>query len=69
MEKDNILINEEKPYYTEEEMKLYYAIAIDEARKQGNDGLAEHYQILLDYLNRDKTNDELSNMIANKRNK
>lgn len=45
--KDNPLIFKEKPYYTDEEQELYYKIAIDECLKQGNTGLAAHYQILL----------------------
>ncbi len=45
--KENVLIFREKPYRTKEEQELWYRIAIDEAIKQGNTELAEHYQILL----------------------
>ena len=54
--KENPLVFREKPYYTREEQELYYRIAIDEALKQGNQTLAAHYQILLDYYL--KTRDE-----------
>ena len=49
-EKENVLIHKEKPYYTEDEQKLYYRIAIDEALKQGNEQMANHYMILLKLL-------------------
>ena len=66
MEKENILIHKEKPYYTEDERKLYYQIAIDEAMNQGNRELAAHYQILLDYLdNKDKSQNQVYEMIVN----
>ena len=64
MEKENVLIFKEKPYYTDEELRLYYQIAIDESLKQGNEELAAHYKILLDYLDKkDKPDDELFNKI------
>ncbi len=40
--RDNPLIFREKPYYTDDEQKLYYMIAIDESLKQGNHDLAIH---------------------------
>lgn len=52
---ENILVFEEKPYYTDEELELYYRIAIDEFRKSGHPEMAAHYQILLYmHLNKDK---------------
>ena len=65
--KSNPLIIKEKPYYTDEELELYYRIAIDESLKQGKPELAEHFQILLDYLlKKDKSaKDELFQMIMN----
>ena len=63
-EKENILIYKEKPYYTDEELRLYYQIAIDESLKQGNESMAAHYKILLDQLdNKSETDDKLFNMI------
>ena len=64
--KKNPLIFREKPYYTDEEQELYYRIAIDESLKHGKPELAAHFQILLDYLKRDKSaEDEPFNMIMN----
>ena len=69
-EKDNILIFKEKPYYTEEELKLYYKIAIDEATKQGNEALANHYRILLDFVNnQEKDSNSLGDFLLNHKNK
>ena len=69
-EKDNILIFKEKPYYTDEELKLYYKIAIDEATKQGNEALANHYRILLDFVNnREKDGNSLGDFLLNHKNK
>ena len=64
MEKENILIHKEKPYYTEDELRLYYQIAIDESLKQGNQAMAAHYKLLLTYLDKNKNDDELYNMIV-----
>ena len=65
-EKDNVLIFKEKPYYTDDELRLYYQIAIDEFTKSGNEQMAAHYKILLDYLdNKDKSDDKLSSVILN----
>ncbi len=69
-EKDNILIFKEKPYYTDEELKLYYKIAIDEATKQGNEALANHYRILLDFVNnQEKDGNSLGDFLLNHKNK
>lgn len=63
---NNVLIYKEKPYYTDDELKLYYQIAIDESLKQGNEELATHYKILQDYLdNRDNHENILYDMIMN----
>lgn len=68
--KDNILIHKEKPYYTSEELRLYYQIAIDEATKQGNNAMAAHYKILLDYLDqRSAESDKLYQYIMDRNNK
>ena len=64
--KENILIHNEKPYYTDEELRIYYQIAIDEALKQGNESLAAHYKILLDYLdNKDSKHNKIYEAIIN----
>ncbi len=69
MEEENILVYREKAYYTLEELKLYYQLAIAESLKQGNDSMAEHYRILLDYLNdEDKHENKLSDMIIKHKN-
>ena len=66
MDNENILIHKEKPYYTDDELRLYYQIAIDESLKQGNESMAAHYKILLDYLdNKDNNDNELYEMIIN----
>ena len=61
-EQEKILEYKEKAYYTDEELRLYYQIAIDESLKQGNEAMAEHYKMLLDYLN-SKDKNKLSDMI------
>ena len=66
MEKGNILIHKEKPYYTDDELRLYYKIAIDEFSKNGNEDMANHYRILLRMLdNKDKKMDPLTEKIIN----
>lgn len=55
---DDPLVFKEKPYYTKEELKLYYQIAIDEATKHGDRAMAAHFRILLDHL---ENNDEEAN--------
>lgn len=61
---DNPLVLREKPYYTKEELKLYYQIAIDEATKHGDRAMAAHYRILLDHLiNYDEEADEFRKFI------
>lgn len=63
-EMENPLIFREKPYYTDEELTLYYQIAIDEFMKEGHPEMAAHYQILLKTLqNKDKEMDPLTKMI------
>ena len=52
--KQNPLVFSEKPYYTDEELELYYRIAIDEAMKQGNDAVAAHYRVLLELRTKDE---------------
>ncbi len=66
-EEENILIHKEKPYYTEEELRIYYKIAIDEALKQGRSDIAAHYKILLKYLDENKTDKKLFDLIVNKK--
>ena len=68
-EEENILIPKEKPYYTEEELRMYYKIAIDESQKQGRPDLAAHYKILLKYLDENKSGKELFDLITNKNKK
>ena len=50
MDTDDPLVFKEKPYYTKEDLKFYYQIAIDEATKHGDLTMAAHYRILLDHL-------------------
>lgn len=50
MEKENVLIFNEKPYKTPEETRLYYQIALEEAIKAGNSDLITHYKLMLLYL-------------------
>lgn len=65
-EKDNVLVFKEKPYYTDDELRLYYKIAIDEFSKNGNEDMANHYRILLRILdNKDKKMDPLTEKIIN----
>ena len=65
-EKDNILIFKEKPYYTDDELRLYYKIAIDEFSKNGNEDMANHYRILLRMLdNKDKKTESLTEKTIN----
>ena len=61
-EQEKILKYKEKTYYTDEELRLYYQIAIDESLKQSNEAMAEHYKMLLDYLN-SKDKNKLSDII------
>ena len=62
--KDNVLVYKEKPYHTRDELRLYYGIAIDEARKHGDREMATHYKILLDYLdNYNEEEDEFKKFI------
>ena len=68
-EEENILIPKEKPYYTEEELRIYYKIAIDEATKQGRPELAAHFKILLKYLDESKSGKKLFDLIVNKNKK
>ena len=64
-EKENPLVFKEKPYYTNEELELYYRIAIDEFQKAGHPEMAAHYQILLNMLlNKDKELDPLTQKIV-----
>ena len=61
---ENVLIHKEKPYYADEELELYYRIAIDEFQKNGHEKEAEHYRILLRMLlNKDKEPDPLTRKI------
>ena len=68
MNKKNPFEYEEKPYYTDEELKLRYKITIDEAMKQGNVELAKHYRTLLDMLE-NGTTQEILDKIEKIRNK
>ncbi|MBR7042096.1 MAG: hypothetical protein IKI04_01200 [Bacilli bacterium] len=68
-EKDNILIYREKPYYTDDELRLYYKIAIDESLKQGNKTVAAHYQRLLDYLDKGQDTKAYNDVISHNKNK
>ena len=64
-EAENPLVFKEKPYYTDEELELYYRIAIDEFQKAGHPEMAAHYQILLNMLlNKDKELDPLTQKIV-----
>ena len=66
-ENENPLIFREKPYYTDEELELYYRIAIDECLKQGRPDLAAHYKLLLDmFLKTKDTSKKLFDLIVNK---
>ena len=53
-ERNNVLVFKEKPYYTDDELRLYYRIAIDEFAKNGNEEMVNHYRVLLDYLDNKK---------------
>ena len=65
-EEDNILVFKEKPYYTDDELKLYYQIAIAEFAKSGNEVMANHYRILLKMLeNKNQKQDPLVEKIIN----
>ncbi len=67
---DNILIFKEKPYYSDEELELYYRIAIDEFQKNGYEKEAEHYRILLRMLlNNEKERDPLTKKILEHNNR
>ena len=54
--KDNILIYKEKPYYTDEEEKIYMKLMISEAEKQGNKQVANHYRLLLKMIENSEQN-------------
>ena len=65
-EKNNELIFSEKPYYTDEELMLYYTIAIDEFTKSGNEEMANRYRKLLRMVvDKDKKPDPLTERIIN----
>lgn len=54
--KENILLFIEQPYYTKDELKTYYQIAIDESIRQKNTKMANYYKRLLISLEESNNN-------------
>ena len=55
---ENILKFNEKPYYTDEELKIYYQVAIDEFMKSGNIAMANRYKLLLSLIDESEAEKE-----------
>ena len=56
--KKNLLKFAESPYYTKDELKTYYQIAIDESIRQKNIEMANYYKRLLISLDESNNNDK-----------
>lgn len=56
--KKNLLKITEQPYYTKDELKTYYQIAIDESIRQKNIEMANYYKRLLISLNESNNNNK-----------
>ena len=56
--KKNLLKFTEQPYYTKDELKTYYQIAIDESIRQKNIEMANYYKRLLISLDESNNNDK-----------